>query len=283
MRTRRAARPGRWMLFAWRQTMRNLISKKIFARGERRISPVSRSKECRRWRVPRVSPPSSCRAGAAPSKAPRSNDRHPRSPRTFRPRRAISSLGLQSSSEWRRGGEHDSSIMGRRAWRRNVRQRLELPGAADNAATAAWLWGLREPISEDCPAGLYLRRTRGYHGPIPPTLGYLPANGKHPPAMIAAFGFCEEPEPALIAPPAIVTGIHLTRLTRRSMTGSGLRSQRGSRTGSLFLKKPAWAFGRLARPAICQRLPRRSRPMSSAPRFSRTAMKECGLQKRPPG
>ena len=68
--------------------------------------------------------------------------------------------------------------------------------AADNAATAAWLWGLREPISEDCPAGLYLRRTRGYHGPIPSTLGYLPANGKHhPPAMMAAFGFCEEPEP----------------------------------------------------------------------------------------
>jgi hypothetical protein len=53
--------------------------------------------------------------------------------------------------------------------------------AADNAATAAWLWGLREPISEDCPAGLYLRRTRGYHGPIPSALGYLPANGRHPP------------------------------------------------------------------------------------------------------
>jgi hypothetical protein len=31
--------------------------------------------------------------------------------------------------------------------------------------------------------------------------------------MVAAFGFCDEPEPGLIAPPAIVTGIHLTRLT----------------------------------------------------------------------
>ena len=85
--------------------------------------------------------------------------------------------------------------------------------AADNAATAAWLWGLREPISEDCPAGLYLRCTRGYHGPIPATLGYLPANGKRPPAMIAAFGFCEEPEPGAIDPPAIVAGVHITRLT----------------------------------------------------------------------
>jgi hypothetical protein len=85
--------------------------------------------------------------------------------------------------------------------------------AADNARKAAWLWGLREPISEDCRAGLYLRRTRGYHGPIPPTLGYLPPKGKHPAAMIAAFGFCEEREPGVLDPPAIVTGIHLTRLT----------------------------------------------------------------------
>src|SRR5437870_1154020 len=67
--------------------------------------------------------------------------------------------------------------------------------AADNAAKAAWLWSRREPISENCPAGLYLRQTRRYGGPIPPTLGYLPPNGEHPPAMIAAFGFCEEPEP----------------------------------------------------------------------------------------
>jgi hypothetical protein len=60
---------------------------------------------------------------------------------------------------------------------------------------------------------LYLRRGRRFDGPIPPTLGYLPANGKHPPAMIAAFGFCEEPEPGVIDPPAIVAGVHITRLT----------------------------------------------------------------------
>jgi Toprim domain-containing protein len=62
---------------------------------------------------------------------------------------------------------------------------------------------------------------RGYDGPIPAALGYLPANDAHPPAMIAAFGFCAEPEPGLIAsdsaspiaPSGQVTGIHLTRLT----------------------------------------------------------------------
>lgn len=85
--------------------------------------------------------------------------------------------------------------------------------AADNAATAAWLWSRREPVSESCPAGLYLRQTRRYGGPIPSTLGYLPANGRHPPAMIAVFGFGEEPEPGGIDPPAEVTGVHITRLT----------------------------------------------------------------------
>jgi hypothetical protein len=83
----------------------------------------------------------------------------------------------------------------------------------DNAALAAWLWGRHKPITEDCPPCLYLRGVRGYHGAIPATLGYLPANGKHPPAMIAAFGFCEEPEPGVIDPPADVTGVHITRLT----------------------------------------------------------------------
>jgi putative DNA primase/helicase len=83
----------------------------------------------------------------------------------------------------------------------------------DNARKAAWLWGAREPITEGCPAGLYLRRGRRFDGPIPPTLGYLPPNSKYPPGMIAAFGFCEEPEPGVIDPPANVTGVHLTRLT----------------------------------------------------------------------
>jgi hypothetical protein len=83
----------------------------------------------------------------------------------------------------------------------------------DNARKAAWLWGAREPITEGCPAGLYLRRARRFDGPIPPTLGYLPPNSKYPPAMIAAFGFCEEPEPGVIDLLANVTGVHLTRLT----------------------------------------------------------------------
>lgn len=79
-------------------------------------------------------------------------------------------------------------------------------------------------------------QSRGYHGPVPPTLGYLPANGKHPPAMIAAFGFCDEPEPGMIIPPAIVTGIHLTRLTP-----GGEKPGMTTTIQSKSCSAPAWA------------------------------------------
>jgi putative DNA primase/helicase len=83
----------------------------------------------------------------------------------------------------------------------------------DNPRKAAWLWNSRKPITEGCPAGLYLRGARRFDGAIPPTLGYLPPDGKYRPTMIAAFGFYEEPEPGLIDPPVDVRGVHLTRLT----------------------------------------------------------------------
>ena len=54
---------------------------------------------------------------------------------------------------------------------------------------------------------------RGLKGPFPETLGFLPAHGRHKPAMIAAFGIPQEPEPGVLEIiPGAVTGIHLTRL-----------------------------------------------------------------------
>ena len=181
--------------------------------------------------------------------------------------------------------------------------------AADNAAKAAWLWSRREPISENCPAGLYLRRTRRYHGPIPSTLGYLAPNGKHPPAMIAAFGFCEEPEPRMIDCAHQVTGVHITRLTSEGgkapedrpkimlgpmsglpivlapvNDGLGLAITEGIEDGLSVFEETGlgvWAAGSAGNmPKIAAALPP---PMSSASRYSRTAMKECALQKRPLG
>jgi phage/plasmid primase-like uncharacterized protein len=83
----------------------------------------------------------------------------------------------------------------------------------NNASRAAWLWSQRKPITEGTPAGLYLRK-RGYTGPVPATLGYLPPRGPYPAAMIAAFGMAAEcDEPGIIGMPKLVTGVHLTRLT----------------------------------------------------------------------
>src|SRR5258708_7911946 len=57
---------------------------------------------------------------------------------------------------------------------------------------AAWLWSRRRPIT-GTPAELYLRAARGYSGPIPRTLAFLPpSKPEHNPAMMAAFGVCNE-------------------------------------------------------------------------------------------
>jgi hypothetical protein len=48
---------------------------------------------------------------------------------------------------------------------------------------------------------------------LPATLGFLPARGDHPPAMIAAFGLAHEVEPGVIAiTDDAIRGVHLTRL-----------------------------------------------------------------------
>jgi hypothetical protein len=76
---------------------------------------------------------------------------------------------------------------------------------------AAWLWANRKPIKGSI-AERYLR-ARGYRGVIPPTLAFLPARKptQHP-AMIAAFGFCNEPQPGIIVAPSVVDSVHLTLL-----------------------------------------------------------------------
>jgi hypothetical protein len=88
---------------------------------------------------------------------------------------------------------------------------LPPPPAKCNAG-AAWLWGCRERVSDCNAAGRYLRK-RGYGGTFPTTLRFLPANGKHPPALIGAFGFCDEPKPDILRPPGTINAVHITRLT----------------------------------------------------------------------
>jgi hypothetical protein len=87
--------------------------------------------------------------------------------------------------------------------RQITKQRLDL---------ARWLWRRRHPIVGSI-GELYLREARGYGGPLPATLGFLPSRGNHPPAMIAAFGMATESEPGVLRiADAAVLGVHLTRL-----------------------------------------------------------------------
>lgn len=83
----------------------------------------------------------------------------------------------------------------------------------DNREKALSLWRRRRLVVEADPAWRYLREARGYDGPIPATIGFLPARGEHPPSMIAAIGLANEPEPgALAIHDNAVRAVHLTRL-----------------------------------------------------------------------
>jgi putative DNA primase/helicase len=77
---------------------------------------------------------------------------------------------------------------------------------------AAWLWSQCKPITGSI-AEVYLRQARKITCPLPPTLGFLPSRrpDRHP-AMIAAFGFCDEVEPGVLAAPRDVQAVHLTLL-----------------------------------------------------------------------
>jgi hypothetical protein len=77
---------------------------------------------------------------------------------------------------------------------------------------ARWLWQRRKPMAGS-PAERYLRVARHYRGFLP-GLGFLPASKpEHHPAMIAAFGLPDEPDPDVLSlRDTEVRGVHLTLL-----------------------------------------------------------------------
>ena len=81
---------------------------------------------------------------------------------------------------------------------------------------ARWLWGCKTTV-DNSPVDNYLRGARGYSGPIPATVGFLPPQkAEHHPAMIAAFALANEPEPGLLSiHEDEVCGVHLTLLKSR--------------------------------------------------------------------
>jgi hypothetical protein len=107
-----------------------------------------------------------------------------------------------------------------------------LPASAAKLDRARWLWSQRQSI-KSTSAEVYLREARGYGGPMPTTLGFLPARAQHPPAMIAAFGMVAEPQPGVLnIPDAAVFGVHLTRLAPEG------RSKAGTDTDKIMVGTP---------------------------------------------
>ncbi|MET4149916.1 toprim domain-containing protein [Bradyrhizobium sp. RT7b] len=89
---------------------------------------------------------------------------------------------------------------------------IQLEEAIESRRKAQWLWSQRKPITGSI-AETYLRRCRGYQGDLHATLGFLPARGDHPPAMIAAFGTAVETLPGELAIYDLaIRGVHITKL-----------------------------------------------------------------------
>jgi hypothetical protein len=84
---------------------------------------------------------------------------------------------------------------------------------ADNRGKARGLWRRSLPIQRTV-AETYLRRERGISCPLPATLRFLPGTDRHPPSMIAAFGFAAEPASGVLSiSENDVVAVHLTKLT----------------------------------------------------------------------
>lgn len=118
----------------------------------------------------------------------------------------------------------------------------ERASSSDRLQKAAWLWSQRQPIA-GTDAETYLREARGYGGPLPGTLGFLPGRGDHPPAMIAAFGIATEPEPGVIHMTVqALRGVHITRLAPGGRGKAGTETDKimiGRSLGSPIVLAPA--------------------------------------------
>lgn len=121
----------------------------------------------------------------------------------------------------------------------------ERVSAAERPSKARWLGSMRRPLAGSI-GETYLRDVCGYRGPLPATLAFLPARGEHGPAMIAAFGLPDEPEPGVLSKPAAaVRGVRITRL---KPDGSG---RAGSDADKIMLGRRPARRSAWHRPTIC--------------------------------
>jgi CHC2 zinc finger len=90
------------------------------------------------------------------------------------------------------------------------RQQEQADYEAAQHAKARKLWRGHKPAAGSL-VETYLH-ARGYHFPIPLTIGFLPASEKYPPTMISAFALPNLDRPGVLGPPRDVQSVHLTAL-----------------------------------------------------------------------
>jgi len=140
------------------------------------------------------------------------------------------SFGERSGSKDGAASKAAQREIARRQAERLQAERLQADERQSRLNKALSLWRSRQPIGGSI-AETYLREARGYTGPLPQTLGFLPARGEYLPAMIAAFGIATEPEPGILSIcDDAVRGVHLTNsgqtvparpaIPRRSWSGT---------------------------------------------------------------
>jgi hypothetical protein len=111
-----------------------------------------------------------------------------------------------------RDGDAPPPDPGRLAAARRAVEERERDAVIERLGKALWLWSQRRAAFGTI-VETYLGKRGCGGGPIPGTIGFLPARGEHGPAMIAAFGPANEPEPGrLVIADDAVTGVHITRL-----------------------------------------------------------------------
>lgn len=103
---------------------------------------------------------------------------------------------------------------GRSRPQRSDQESVEVTSEAEDTQKrqdlARWLWRRSLPIA-DTPAERYLREKRRLTIPLPATLRFLPAEGRHPHSLIGAYGLANEPEPGILQIDTL-RGVHLTKL-----------------------------------------------------------------------
>ncbi|MDX8450700.1 toprim domain-containing protein [Mesorhizobium captivum] len=96
---------------------------------------------------------------------------------------------------------------------RRQREALQAEAVAASRELARSIYARRRPV-EDSLGEVYFRQHRKITCRLPATMGFLPGDGRYPPAVVMPFGPAHEVEPGLLAiRPEAIMAVHLTRLT----------------------------------------------------------------------